>query len=380
MAKAKVKMQIRDNIYNKEKDAPMDYVFENVFKLKDREWTTVMSAKQLAKMWYEGKIKYQSDAQRGITLKRNKNGKLEEKAVYSLDNIKSIRNSIVEGTYHPDELTLNLLKDGRDEIVIEDNNMVASGILVVNDGQHRLKALSEIYTSNKIAGENIVNLDELYFSVKITNYTTEESGLLFYQLTKGLKISKSLAESFNKRDSINKIVFDLNRGILKDKIDTIKTNITASDIIHLTTFSTMTSAIRDSYGQIDDEIMEKQVSDFLNVFFEKLISTFPELINDEERKRSKEYNMICENFMMYGWIEISQILYCNRFDGEKWIQQLQNMDKINYDKLINGELNPIWRQVLRLGENGKAYIINSKSTRQVLRRIIREQFYLAQSL
>lgn len=380
MAKAKVKMQIRDNIYNKEKDAPMDYVFENVFKLKDREWTTVMSAKQLAKMWYEGKIKYQSDAQRGVTLKRNKNGKLEEKAVYSLDNIKSIRNSIVEGTYHPDELTLNLLKDGRDEIVIEDNNMVASGILVVNDGQHRLKALSEIYTSNKIAGEDIVNLDELYFSVKITNYTTEESGLLFYQLTKGLKISKSLAESFNKRDSINKIVFDLNRGILKDKIDTIKTNITASDIIHLTTFSTMTSAIRDSYGQIDDEIMEKQVSDFLSIFFEKLISTFPELINDEERKRSKEYNMICENFMMYGWIEISQILYCNRFDGEKWIQQLQNMDKINYDKLINGELNPIWRQVLRLGENGKAYIINSKSTRQVLRRIIREQFYLAQSL
>lgn len=380
MAKAKVKMQIRDNIYNKEKDAPMDYVFENVFKLKDREWTTVMSAKQLAKMWYEGKIKYQSDAQRGVTLKRSKNGKLEEKAVYSLDNIKSIRNSIVEGTYHPDELTLNLLKDGRDEIVIEDNNMVASGILVVNDGQHRLKALSEIYTSNKIAGEDIVNLDELYFSVKITNYTTEESGLLFYQLTKGLKISKSLAESFNKRDSINKIVFDLNRGILKDKIDTIKTNITASDIIHLTTFSTMTSAIRDSYGQIDDEIMEKQVSDFLSIFFEKLISTFPELINDEERKRSKEYNMICENFMMYGWIEISQILYCNRFDGEKWIQQLQNMDKINYDKLINGELNPIWRQVLRLGENGKAYIINSKSTRQVLRRIIREQFYLAQSL
>lgn len=380
MAKAKVKMQIRDNIYNKEKDAPMDYVFENVFKLKDREWTTVMSAKQLAKMWYEGKIKYQSDAQRGITLKRSKNGKLEEKAVYSLDNIKSIRNSIVEGTYHPDELTLNLLKDGRDEIVIEDNNMVASGILVVNDGQHRLKALSEIYTSNKIAGEDIVNLDELYFSVKITNYTTEESGLLFYQLTKGLKISKSLAESFNKRDSINKIVFDLNRGILKDKIDTIKTNITASDIIHLTTFSTMTSAIRDSYGQIDDEIMEKQVSDFLSIFFEKLISTFPELINEEERKRSKEYNMICENFMMYGWIEISQILYCNRFDGEKWIQQLQNMDKINYDKLINGELNPIWRQVLRLGENGKAYIINSKSTRQVLRRIIREQFYLAQSL
>lgn len=377
---AKVKMKIRDNIYNKEKDAPMDYVFENVFKLKDREWTTVMSAKQLAEMWFEGKIKYQSDAQRGVTLKRNKNGKLEEKAVYSLDNIKSIRNSIVEGTYHPDELTLNLLKDGRDEIVIEDNNMVASGILVVNDGQHRLKALSEIYTSNKIAGENIVNLDELYFSVKITNYTTEESGLLFYQLTKGLKISKSLAESFNKRDSINKIVFDLNRGVLKDKIDTIKTNITASDTIHLTTFSTMTSAIRDSYGQIDDEIMEKQVSDFLSVFFEKLISTFPELMNDEERKRSKEYNMICENFMMYGWIEISQILYCNRFDGEKWIQQLQNMDKINYDKLINGELNPVWRQVLRLGENGKAYIINSKSTRQVLRRIIREQFYLAQSL
>ena len=215
---------------------------------------------------------------------------------------------------------------------------------------------------------------------KITNYNKDDAAQQFYQFTLGLKISKSLAESFNKKDAVNRIVDNLNKtGALKNKIDKVKTSIYATDTVSLTTFATMVNAIKDSYGQIDDEQMEKDVFDFLLAFFKELTMIFPELINDEERQLSKKYELTCENFMFYGWIEISQLLYCNRFDGGKWKQQLANMSKINFNRLNEDgtDVNPIWKSVLRTG-NDKIYIVNSKSTRQVLRRIIREQFYKVQ--
>lgn len=378
---AKIKVAINDNLYDKNVDKPMEFTFSNVFQLKENEWTTVMTGEQLAEMWNGNIIKYDKDCQRGVTLKRNKKGELEERAVYSVKNVKQIQDSIMAGTYHPDEITLNILKDGQDEIVVENGVMKAQGVLLVNDGQHRLKALGNILSSSRLIGEECTVLKNLSFSVKITNYTTEEAGLLFYQLTRGLKISKSLAESFNKKDSINKIVDTLNRtGVLKGKIDTIKTSISAQDTIHITTFATMVAAIKDSYGEIEDEQMEKEVCNFLQIFFKELTSIFPELLNDEDRQLSKVYELTAENFMMYGFVELSQILYCNRFNGDKWKEQLRNISQINFSKLgEDGELNPIWRQVLRLGENNRVYIVNSKTTRQTLRRIIREQFYMVQN-
>lgn len=378
---AKIKVAINDNLYDKNIDKPMEFTFSNVFQLKANEWTTVMTGEQLADMWLSNTIKYDKDCQRGVTLKRNKNGELEERAVFSIKNVKQIQDSIMAGIYHPDEITLNILKNGQDKITVEDGTMLAKGVLLVNDGQHRLKALGNILSSSRVKDEECTVLKNLSFSVKITNYTTEEAGLLFYQLTRGLKISKSLAESFNKKDSINKIVDTLNRtGVLKGKIDTIKTSVNAQDTLHVTTFATMVAAIKDSYGEIDDENMEKELCDFLQVFFKELATIFPEILNNEDRQLSKIYELTTENFMMYGWIELSQTLYCNRFNGDKWKEQLRNISKVNFSKLgEDGELNPIWRQVLRLGENNKVYIVNSKSTRQTLRRIIKEQFNMAQN-
>lgn len=376
----KQKVKIKDNLYDKKISEPEEYIFENVFQLKDNEWTTVMTGEQLGQMWLDNSILYDKDCQRGVTLKRDSNGELIERAVYSAKNIKEIQDEITAGKYHPDEITLNILKDGRDEIFVTGDEMIAKGILLVSDGQHRLKALSNILSSYRLLKRECTILQDLSFSVKITNYTEEQAGLLFYQLTKGLKISRSRAESFNKKNSINKIVLDLNKtGVLKDKIDIVKTSIHVRNNFHITTFSTMVTAIRDSYGRIDDEDMEKELNDFLQAFFKELTTIFPEILNDDERQLSKKYDMVAENFMMYGWIELSQMLYCYRFNGDKWKHQLRNISKINFSKIVDKNINPIWRPVLREGENGSPHIINSKSTRQVLRRILKEQFYMAQN-
>lgn len=377
--KVRQKVKVDDNIYDPEIDKAQEYTFENVFKLKENEWTTVMSGQQLGEMWRERKILFHKDCQRGIKLERSKDGKLIERAVFSKKNINEIKNAIVRNDYSPDEITLNILNDDS-EISIEGNTMHCKGKILIVDGQHRLRGLAELVNSNEIIGYDSAGISDKYFNVKITNYDLEKSAEIFSQFTKGLKISKSLSESYNKKNAVNRIVNELNRvSVLKGKIDKVKTSIIKSDTTHVTTFATLVNAIKDSYGDILDEKMERDVLDFLKIFFSELTKMFPELIDDEERQLSKEYTLVAENFMMYCWVELSQLLYCKRF-SPTWKEELAKVENINFYKLIEDEeLNPIWSSILRMTTNGTVSIVNNSSTRQTARRIIKEQFYLAQN-
>lgn len=378
MNKVKTKIRIEDNIFDSQIDEVKEYSFDNVFKLKDNEWTTVMSGEQLAMMWLNRDILFHEDCQRGIKLEKNKNGELVKKAVCSAKNIREIKNALVSGDYSPDEMTLNLLDD-ESSVEFKDHKLKCKGRLFVTDGQHRIKSLADLYSSNMVLKEEVVNLSDRFFNVKITNYDLDKSAEVFSQFTKGLKISKSLSESYNKKNAINRIVGELNKkGALKGKIDTVKTSISKSDLMHLTTFATLSNAIRDSYGEMVDSDMEKTVLFFLQAFFKELTTIFPELINDEKRMLSKEYTLICENFMMYSWIELSQLLYCKRNHGT-WKKELKNIAKVNFNKLTEeGALNPTWSTILRLTTNDMPSIINNTSTRQSARRIIKEEFYSVQ--
>lgn len=377
----KEKVVMKDNIYDAKIDNPKDFTFNNVFRLKDNEWTTVMSGEQLAELWTSRQILFHPDCQRGIKLKRGRDGKLRPEAVCSPKNINEIKKSITNDEYSPDEITLNILDDGNSIVNVENGVMEATGLIFITDGQHRLKALSQLLSTNKILGYDEIDLKNKFFNVKITNYTLDKSGEIFYQFTKGLKISKSLAESFNKKDSVNIIVNKLNKsGVFKDRIDTVKTNIATNDPTHIVTFATLVNAITDSYGMIDDEKMESNVFEFISTFLTELTIIFPELLNDEERALSKQYELTCENFMFYAWIELSQLLYCDRFNVS-WKDKLNNISKINFNKLDDDgdDVNPIWKSIIRYGGEGKTYITNNKTTRQVLRRIIKEQFYMVQN-
>lgn len=374
----KVKMIIDDNIYDKNyKDIEM--VFKNVVKLKENEWSTHLDAETLAKMWIDKKICYIPEMQRGITLKRI-NNELKEVAVDSKKKIAEITKSILGDDYHPDQMTLNLLVNGNEELIFDNNELYIKGVLSVLDGQHRLKSLASIYINNQLVSkEESYDLKKLVFPIKVTKNNIDEGQLQFYQYSLTMKINKSTAESFNKKSAVNRIVISLNSdGILKNKIDTNSTTLNKKDTQHITTFSTMVSAIKDSYGQIDDEKIENELTVFLKSYFKELISIFPELINYEERKLSNEYNLICENFMMYGYIELSQFLFSIRYKVD-WKKKLRKIKEINFDKLDeNGELNEIWKSIMRVGNSGNPVIINNKTTRTILRNKIKEQFYLMQ--
>lgn len=374
----KVKMIIDDNIYDKNyKDIEM--VFKNVVKLKENEWSTHLDAETLAKMWIDKKICYIPEMQRGTTLKRI-NNELKEVAVDSKRKIAEITKSILGDDYHPDQIALNLLVNGNEELIFDNNELYVKGVLSVLDGQHRLKSLASIYINNQLVGKDeYYDLKKIVFPVKVTKNNIDEGQLQFYQYSLTMKINKSTAESFNKKNAVNRIVINLNSdGVLKNKIDTNNTTLNKKDTQHITTFSTMVSAIKDSYGQIDDEKVENELSVFLQSYFKELISIFPELINYEERQLSNKYNLICENFMMYGYIELSQFLFSIRYKSD-WKSKLRKIKEIDFNKLDeNGELNETWKSIMRMNASGVPSIVNNKTTRTILRNKIKEQFYLVQ--
>lgn len=374
----KIKMIIDDNIYDKNyKDIEM--VFKNVVKLKENEWSTHLDAETLAKMWIDKKICYIPEMQRGITLKRI-NNELKEVAVDSKKKIAEITKSILGDDYHPDQMTLNLLVNGNEELIFDNNELYIKGVLSVLDGQHRLKSLASIYINNQLVSkEESYDLKKLVFPIKVTKNNIDEGQLQFYQYSLTMKINKSTAESFNKKNAVNRIVINLNSdGVLKNKIDTNNTTLNKKDTQHITTFSTMVSAIKDSYGQIDDEKVENELTVFLQSYFKELISIFPELINYEERQLSNKYNLICENFMMYGYIELSQFLFSIRYKSD-WKKKLRKIKEIDFNKLNkNGELNETWKSIMRVNASGIPSVVNNKTTRTILRNKIKEQFYLMQ--
>lgn len=375
----KVKMIIDDNIYNEKDYKGIEMSFSNVVKLKENEWSTHLDAETLARMWINKEICYLPETQRGITLKRV-NNQLKEVAVSSKKKIAEITASILNDDYHPDQIVLNLLVNGEEELIFEDNELLIKGVLCVLDGQHRIKSLASIYINNQLVNkEKAYNLKELVFPIKVTRNNVDDGQLQFYQYSLTMKINKSTAESFNKKNAVNRIVISLNSdGILKNRIDTNSTTLSKKDTQHITTFSTMVTAIKDSYGQIEDEEMEKELCIFLKSYFKELVGIFPELLNYEERKLSNEYNLICENFMIYGYIELSQFLFSIRYKVD-WKKKLRKIQEIDFNKLDdNGELNDIWKSVLRMGANETPTIVNNKTTRTILRNKIKEQFYLLQ--
>ena len=374
----KVKMIIDDNIYN-ENYKPIEMEFKNVVKLKENEWSTHLDAETLAKMWIDKKICYIPEMQRGITLKRI-NNELKEVAVDNKKKIAEIKNAILTNFYHPDQISLNLLIDGTEEVIFDNNELLIKGVLSVLDGQHRLKSLASIYINNQIVSKDkYYDLKKLIFPIKISKNTIDEGQMQFYQYSLTMKINKSTAESFNKKNAVNRIVINLNSdGVLKNKIDTNNTTLNKKDTQHITTFSTMVSAIKDSYGQIDDEKVENELTVFLQSYFKELISIFPELINYEERQLSNKYNLICENFMMYGYIELSQFLFSIRYKSD-WKKKLRKIKEIDFNKLNkNGELNETWKSIMRVNASGIPSVVNNKTTRTILRNKIKEQFYLMQ--
>lgn len=379
---AKVKLTPKDNVIeNINENTVKDMIFLNVEKLNDEEYSLIINGYELATMWDEQKIHFYGDIQRGLKAKKiNRTGDIKYVPICSDKNIKDIYELIVSkddtNHFYTSQLTVTVIKTGNEHIEYDEENRTlnVTGTPLILDGNHRIRALHKVYLASKILDDDslIDKLKELKFPVKITHYDTTTAKIVFNQFSKGLKISTSKAESFDMTKASNRIVDKLNKqSVLKDMIDTNRTVISKSDEKHIYTFASVNEAIKNSFGVIQNEKEESEIYDFLALFFKELTALFPEMMDYESRSISKEYSLVCENMMIYGYLALAENLYLKRY-SDKWREEFKFIEKMNFDKE-----SETWQPIVRIYDD-KISLVNNKQTRSIMRKIIKEEFYKAQ--
>lgn len=371
-----------DNIYNpNEHKLTKNYIFKNVEHLYKDMWTINMSAYEIAELWNEQKIIYYPVTQRGVVPQKQSNGTFKYKAVFNKTRVKAIQKKILQEKYFPDQLTINILDEkGEKGNIIYDKDtyelIIMSGLMCMQDGQHRTKAMHNIYQDALVIGGEEGNkmidiLKNLKFPVLITCHNMNTAMEHFWQLNLHEAISKSRIESFNKQDAVNRVMIKLNeKGALKNHIDMVKTSISKNDEMNIVTLNTLVTAFKNSFSDIENKEMEDEYFRFLREFFEELIKIYPEMLTYEGRKMSKEVSLTCENFMFYAYLALAHNLYLWRHSN--WKEKMQCIKYIDLDKG-----SPIWSRVMRQTNNGLS-IINNNGTRKTIKDIYLEQFVIQQ--
>lgn len=372
MEKVKVKMK-----YNLVEDAKeiksVDLRFHDVHRLNDKEYSLVLSAYQIAELWYsdENLLSYFVPTQRGVKHSRTTKGNSKVTPIISNSNVKEMVELITNDKFYTSQLTFNVLDEGEKCLEYKNGTLRITKGLNILDGMHRITSIYKVYLHSLILGEDsdlTQKLKNLMFPVKITHYDLNSAQIMFSQYSKGLKLSTSKVESFDMSKASNRIVDKLNKhSVLKGMIDVNKTSIAKTDITHIVTFATLNEAVKNSFGVIQNEKEEREIYEFLELFFYELMLLFPEMQEAGSRIDSKEYSLLCENMMFYGYLTIAEILYLKRF--KDWKTELYNLDKIPFEKD-----NEIWQPIVRIN-NDRISLVNNKNTRNILCKIIKEQFY-----
>lgn len=366
-------MKILDlqNIYKEnEKEYIVFKTFKNVTKIGNDKYLTHLSAWNIGEMFEKQQLCYYSETQRGIKYTKI-NNKIVEKTIVKQSNINEMANLILKGELSVTQLTLNILKTDNEILNynIDKNELFIKGSIAILDGNHRVKACYKAYKSAQILNDDelITNVKSLLFPIIILHLDDENAKNTFSQFSKGLKISKSLSESFDKSKASNRIATKLNEhSVLKNRIDVRRTYLNKTDRQHIVTFLTLKTAIDNSFPSIKDENEEQEIYIFLSAFFNELINLFPNLI-DENRLLLKEEYINFEDIFFYCYLSLSEDLYLKR--KSNWRAEMKALDKIDYSKD-----NSVWNCVVKSTKTGST-IINNKSSRALMIRVFKQEFY-----
>ena len=363
----------KDNIYKeKEKEFFVLKTFKDVIDLGNNKYLTHLSAEEIGKMWEKEELCYYVPIQRGLKY-RKINNKIKEETIKKQSNISEMQNLILKGQLGTTQLTFNVLDNGKGLINYnkDKRELFVKGTIALLDGNHRVQSCYRAYKSAQILGDEelIKSVNSTIFPVMLTHYDDSKAKIVFSQMSKNLKISKSLAESFDSTKASNRIILRLNEhSTLKGMIDVRKNTIAKNDMEHIVSFNTLKLAIDESFPSIKNESEEMEIYMFLSSFFNELFSLFPHMRNGEERILIKEESLECENIMFHAYISLAEDLYMKRKSG-KWKEELKALEEIDFSKS-----NSIWDCIIKEGKESYT-IINTKQSRALMIRVFKQEFY-----
>lgn len=300
--------------------------FNNIIQINESHWIGKISVKYLAELYNNLKITYNPQTQRESGYFEDNGRLIFVPKTYPI-SVKEIKTKILTGTYEPDEITLNLLKDGNEKFEYDKNNMriiIYNGRLDIIDGWHRSSAILEALADNP-------NLD-ISFELRFTNFDVQKARDFIIQKNKQRKINEKHIQSMNVSDYHNSIAKTLNENQKSDFKGKIVSN---KHLINRGYGLVMFDVIADSI-EANFEIKTRSQSEFIQEF---LINYFNELYNilyDEFEERKGIYT---ESFSFIGYIAIASEIYSDSNWKDLMIEALSEID-FSENNLFYNEIKP----------------------------------------
>ena len=192
------------------------YVFKNMIQINEDQWIGHITLQELMRFRAASLINYNEETQRPMKTVFNGN-EVTFKITLNQKSVKGIADSMLKGTYIPDDITLNVPEEFNVEY--EDGELVVTELdhFDILDGYHRWVAMSKINNTHPLFDYNL--------ELRITHFSTEKAQYYIYQKEQKNQMRKSDIRLYNQHDpglivckKINQNAnFDLKNRIGKEK-------------------------------------------------------------------------------------------------------------------------------------------------------------------
>ena len=354
----KLKRDTRKKLKELNGDDDKSWEFENVqVVLRDNKpykYTVSLSCMQLALGYLSKTFVYDPQVQRGS--RTNKKG--EEVPILFLKHCREIQSSILDGSIHGGNLSLNFPSDDGAELFYDSDNMTLSGVgpITINDGMHRIYSCVLWYKEFIKPNSTCKSPETFYFPTNIEHISKLESEDLFREYAvMGKTISKnrvSVHNVFNKNYEIAQRI--LKESQLRGRVEMISNSIKRNSPCILTFGSILNGVSEMKIATKKEEIL---TGDFIIRFWDELIENFPRLMGNvepEDRIIEKQKSFAIEKMYIHSYFLVADYLK----DKSDWEERLSRLSQNGF--LLRS--NPIWSFCLREGDK----IVNSSKVQKTI--------------
>ena len=278
--------------YTAERQEGYPYIFSNMLKVSDNHYTGVISAQDLATIDKANDIIYNFNTQR--------NAKIDVFGIKRINvnskKIQEIADNMLTGKQFADEIKINILRNGDDEIefntsdgVIGDLKII-SGEINIFDGFHRK-------TANQLA---IIKNPDIQFNWKltVTNFTEQKAQDFMVQINKQTPIKKEYINTLDKSKIENFVVDLIIDNPIFELSDKVKNTEQELKYSGYTKKSLLAIAIADNYGEmLTQKSKAKEVADWIVDF----LNYTHQFLNPNDYSVNKH--------MFLSYIALSKALY-----------------------------------------------------------------------
>ncbi|OMD87530.1 MULTISPECIES: DNA sulfur modification protein DndB [Paenibacillus] len=314
----------------------------DVIKMSDEEYVTRVEVKLLVKMFHSQLIFYDYETQRSPKFKRRGDSFIEVPEI-NKDSVTDISKHMLNGTYLPDTITINIYSEQIEEISYNSKTQTLTineeAPISILDGFHRLQGAIKAHSLNPDLTQ------QMFLSIRC--YDKDTAKRFFGQINTVNIVKPERLKELKSEKYSDQIVKNLQRK--SELTGRIASASAISEIAgQLTTFDILSDAI-DRIFNPRTSIEEREVSDYLIDFFAYLVSYYL----DEFKLNPNEYRntKINHPLMFIGYVQIAKMFKDENRDL-KDIKEYVNRIDFN-DSILAGLL-----------ENRRG--LNSKKTRNAI--------------